>query len=70
MPGPLLAGLSVDEFPGDVELAEVPRVSTVGLNAWLFPTGVTCHVLLVAALRNPTVRLRYRHRAVPVPIYL
>jgi hypothetical protein len=28
--------------------------------AWLFPTGVTCHVLLVAALRNPTVRLRYR----------
>ncbi|MGY5014221.1 hypothetical protein ACWCY6_40150 [Streptomyces sp. 900105755] len=28
--------------------------------SWLFPTGVTCHVLLVAALRNPTVRLRYR----------
>ncbi|WP_405670822.1 hypothetical protein [Streptomyces sp. NBC_01530] len=27
--------------------------------SWLFPTGVTCHVLLVAALRNPTVRLRY-----------
>ncbi|MFK4066636.1 hypothetical protein [Streptomyces sp. NPDC029674] len=27
--------------------------------AWLFPTGVTCHVLLAAALRNPTVRLRY-----------
>lgn len=27
--------------------------------AWLFPTGVTCHVLLVAALRNPTIRLRY-----------
>ncbi|KAK1181605.1 hypothetical protein B7755_027760 [Streptomyces sp. NBS 14/10] len=27
--------------------------------AWLFPTGVTTHVLLVAALRNPTVRLRY-----------
>ncbi|MCX5397966.1 hypothetical protein [Streptomyces sp. NBC_00102] len=26
---------------------------------WLFPTGVTCHVLLAAALRNPTVRLRY-----------
>lgn len=26
---------------------------------WLFPTGVTTHVLLVAALRNPTVRLRY-----------
>jgi hypothetical protein len=29
------------------------------VSAWLFPTGVTCHVLLVAALRNPTVRLRY-----------
>ncbi|WP_393062163.1 hypothetical protein [Streptomyces sp. LN549] len=28
--------------------------------AWMFPTGVTTHVLLVAALRNPTVRLRYR----------
>jgi hypothetical protein len=27
--------------------------------AWLFPTGVIAHVLLVAALRNPTVRLRY-----------
>ncbi|GIO66388.1 hypothetical protein VQ056_10355 [Paenibacillus sp. JTLBN-2024] len=26
---------------------------------WLFPTGVMTHVLLVAALRNPTVRLRY-----------
>lgn len=29
------------------------------ITAWLFPTGVTTHVLLVAALRNPTVRLRY-----------
>ncbi|MGQ4486228.1 hypothetical protein LRE75_03875 [Streptomyces sp. 372A] len=27
--------------------------------AWLFPTGVTAHVPLVAALRNPTIRLRY-----------
>lgn len=27
--------------------------------AWLFSTGVSTHVLLVAALRNPTVRLRY-----------
>ncbi|MWV42128.1 hypothetical protein GRF59_00660 [Paenibacillus sp. HJL G12] len=27
--------------------------------SWLFPTGVMTHVLLVAALRNPTVRLRY-----------
>lgn len=29
------------------------------VTAWLFPTGVTTHVLLTAALRNPTVRLRY-----------
>ncbi|MFD7812878.1 hypothetical protein ACFV6E_08035 [Streptomyces sp. NPDC059785] len=29
------------------------------VTAWLFPTGVNTHVLLVAALRNPTVRLRY-----------
>ncbi|REK71877.1 hypothetical protein [Paenibacillus paeoniae] len=29
------------------------------LTAWLFPTGVATHVLLVAALRNPTIRLRY-----------
>lgn len=29
------------------------------VTAWMFPTGVTTHVLLVAALRNPTVRLRY-----------
>ena len=27
--------------------------------AFAFPAGVTCHVLLTAALRNPTVRLRY-----------
>lgn len=26
---------------------------------WLFPTGVVAHLFLVAALRNPTVRLRY-----------
>ncbi|MEV8311933.1 hypothetical protein AB0P36_32600 [Streptomyces flavidovirens] len=29
------------------------------MTAWLFPTGVTCHVLLSAALCNPTIRLRY-----------
>ncbi|GAB3967992.1 hypothetical protein [Streptomyces sparsus] len=29
------------------------------VTGWLFATGVTTHVLLVAALRNPTVRLRY-----------
>lgn len=29
------------------------------VTTWLFGTGVATHVLLVAALRNPTVRLRY-----------
>lgn len=29
------------------------------VTSWLFPTGVTAHVILVAALRNPTIRLRY-----------
>lgn len=27
--------------------------------AWLFPAGITTHVLLVAGLRTPTVRTRY-----------
>ncbi|OON77282.1 hypothetical protein [Streptomyces tsukubensis] len=29
------------------------------VTGWLFPTGVSTHVVLVAALRNPTIRLRY-----------
>jgi hypothetical protein len=29
------------------------------VTAWLFPTGITTHVLLTAGLRNPTVRKRY-----------
>jgi len=29
------------------------------VNSWLFPTGITTHVLLTAGLKNPTVRLRY-----------
>ena len=29
------------------------------VTAWLFPTGITTHVLLLAALRNPTVRRSY-----------
>lgn len=42
-----LAGVDTAEtFPGQV-------------TAWLFATGVTTHVLLVAGLRNPTVRRRY-----------
>jgi hypothetical protein len=29
------------------------------VTSWLFSTGITTHLILVAALRNPTVRLRY-----------
>jgi hypothetical protein len=29
------------------------------VNAWLFPAGITTHVLLVAGLKNPTVRKRF-----------
>jgi len=29
------------------------------VTSWLFPTGITTHAVLVAALRNPTVRKRY-----------
>jgi hypothetical protein len=29
------------------------------VTAWLFPAGITTHVLLVAGLKNPTVRRRY-----------
>jgi len=37
--------------------AEAPFHDQV--TAWLFGTGLTTHLLLVAALRNPTVRKRY-----------
>ena len=37
--------------------ARAPFHDTV--TAWLFPAGITTHVLLTAGLRNPTVRLRY-----------
>lgn len=29
------------------------------VTSWLFPTGITTHLVLVAALENPTVRKRY-----------
>lgn len=29
------------------------------INSWLFPAGICTHAILVAALQNPTVRLRY-----------
>ncbi|WP_336205363.1 hypothetical protein [Nonomuraea sp. LPB2021202275-12-8] len=44
-----------DRIAGMDEPASLPDQVT----AWLFGTGVTAHVLLVAGLRNPTVRRRY-----------
>lgn len=38
---------------------DAPETLPDQVNAWLFGTGATAHVLLVAALRNPTVRRRY-----------
>lgn len=45
----VLHGLKLDEA--------APWRSQV--NAWLFPAGITTHVLLAAGMRNPTVRRRY-----------
>ncbi|MFW6269132.1 MAG: hypothetical protein ACOC4G_03530 [Bacillota bacterium] len=40
---------------------EVKRVDSFPdqVNSWLFPAGITTHVLLTAGLKNPTVRKRY-----------
>jgi len=46
----------IENFLGSID-ASAPWHDQV--TSWLFGTGVTTHVLLVAALRNPTVRLRY-----------
>ena len=38
--------------------------------SWLFPTGITTHILLVAAQQNPTVRLRYlKAKPLAGPLY-
>jgi hypothetical protein len=39
--------------------ADAPADWHAGVTAWLFAAGVATHVILVAALANPTVRLRY-----------
>ena len=41
---------------GSLDPSAAPYEQVTG---WLFPAGVTTHVLLSAGLRNPTVRLRY-----------
>jgi hypothetical protein len=49
-----------DGMAAVVERAERGAVSwPEQVMAWVFPAGVTTHVLLTAGLRNPTVRLRY-----------
>jgi len=52
------------EHARDRVLQNLQQVSTPApfrdqVMAWLFATGVTTHVLLVAGLKNPTVRQRY-----------
>lgn len=41
---------------GALDRTDSPHDRVTG---WLFPTGITTHVLLTAGLRNPTVRKRY-----------
>lgn len=38
---------------------DVSRPAHERVISWMFPAGITTHVLLTAGLRNPTVRLRY-----------
>jgi hypothetical protein len=40
-------------------ILDVSYLPSDQVTAWLFATGVTTHVLLVAGLRNPTMRRRY-----------
>lgn len=42
----------LDGFREDASLLDT-------VNPWLFPAGICAHAVLVAGLRNPTVRLRY-----------
>ncbi|WP_327091503.1 hypothetical protein OIE66_12920 [Nonomuraea sp. NBC_01738] len=42
-----------------LDLVPSARPYPMRVMRWLFAAGVTTHVLLTAALRNPTVRLRY-----------
>jgi len=52
------------EHARDKVLAGLAGISTTrplqdNVLGWLFPTGVTTHILLVAGLRSPTIRTRY-----------
>ncbi|HEX4816430.1 MAG TPA: hypothetical protein VFV66_27130 [Nonomuraea sp.] len=50
---------AMDRVRGWINGMDESAPLTDQVNAWLFGTGVTTHVLLVAGLRNPTVRNRY-----------
>ncbi|MEU9891778.1 hypothetical protein [Sphaerisporangium sp. NPDC051011] len=54
--GPGTMGARTADGPGALRAGDPPHDQ---VTAWLFPTGVTTHVLLTAGLRNPTIRLRY-----------
>src|SRR5918994_244873 len=61
-PSGRLAGLqaaTATDYPRRAWVRRRCRDAEQRILAWLFPTGVTTHVLLTAGLRNPTVRLRY-----------
>ncbi len=49
----------VDKIRNNLRSLEGPGVFHNQVSAWLFATGLTTHVLLVAGLKNPTVRKRY-----------
>ncbi|MGN6359623.1 MAG: hypothetical protein ACTHNK_04470, partial [Thermomicrobiales bacterium] len=44
---------------GNLQSLHETRPFHENVSAWLFGTGLTTHLLLVAGLRNPTVRRRY-----------
>jgi hypothetical protein len=48
-----------DNVLGRIETLNASAPFHDQVTAWLFGTGVTTHVLLVAGLKNPTVRRRY-----------
>ncbi|HET6567785.1 MAG TPA: hypothetical protein VFG50_07465, partial [Rhodothermales bacterium] len=48
-----------DKILRNLESLQNPAPLHDHVTAWLFATGVTTHVLLVAGLKNPTVRRRY-----------
>ena len=50
---------AVDRLERNLGSLRPERTFPDNVMAWLFGTGITTHVLLVAGLRNPTVRKRY-----------